>query len=166
MQLARRLVFAGVLLATSGCSTSPDAPTSSTPAPSSTAPSGPNDIDADLPAPPAPPTDDAPSRTAAEQAAADTMVAFMQVDLDADDWLAGMSAHLTPAATADYLGTDPLEVPARQLTGPARYAGSTSAYLATVTVPTDVGDYQLLLVREGQGAPWLAETLTPPEGLR
>lgn len=93
------------------------------------------------------------------------MAAFLQVELDPESWLTQLSPHLSPTARAAYFGTDPLEVPARQVTGPARYEGSTSAYLATVVVPTDVGDYRLLLVREGQDAPWLVETLTPPGGL-
>lgn len=93
------------------------------------------------------------------------MAAFLRVDLDADSWLTGLSEHLSPTARAAYVGTDPLEVPARTLTGPAVYEPSTSAYLATVVIPTDVGDYRLLLSREGQGAPWLTETLTPPDNL-
>ena len=145
-----------------GCS-APEAP----PGPSSAAlPTGPNDVEADLPPAAPSPTDDAASRAAAEVAATATMTSFVQVQLGPAQWLDELSGHLTAAAREAYVGTDPLEVPARQLTGPARYAGSTSAYLATVTVPTNVGDYQLLLVREGQGAPWLVETLTPPDGLQ
>ena len=151
---------AAALLA--GCSAPETPPVAS----STTLPTGPNDVQADLPPAAPSPTDDAASQAAAEAAATATMTSFVQVQLAATQWLAELSEHLTAAAREAYVGTDPLEVPARQQTGPARYAGSTSGYLAIVTVPTDVGDYQLLLVREGQGAPWLAETLTPPEGLR
>ena len=132
---------------------------------SSASPSGPNDVDADLPDPLAYPSDDTASRAAAVTAAEATMAAFLRVDLDADTWLTGLSEHLSPTARAAYVGTNPLEVPARTLTGPAVYEPSTSAYLATVVIPTDVGDYRLLLSREGQGAPWLTETLTPPDNL-
>ena len=159
----RLLVTAAAVAALlAGCS-APEAPPVVS---SATLPTGPNDVEADLPPAAPSPTDDAASQAAAEAAATATMTSFIQVQLGATQWLDELSEHLTAAAREAYVGTDPLEVPARQLTGPARYAGSTSAYLATVTVPTDVGDYQLLLVREGQGAPWLAETLTPPEGLR
>lgn len=145
------------------CSSAPADPPA---APTAALPTGPNDVAAELPAPAPSPVDDAASRTEAEVAATATMTSFIQVQLPPDEWLLELSPHLTASARDAYVGTDPLEVPARQLTGPARWAGSSSAYLAAVTVPTDVGDYQLLLVREGQGAAWLAETLTPPDGLR
>ena len=156
----------GLALVCSGCGLGPTSPTSaSATSEGSLTPSGPNDVDAELPDPLAYPSDDTASRAAAVVAAEATMAAFLRVDLDSDSWLSGLSEHLSPAARAAYVGTDPLEVPARAITGPAVYEPSTSAYLATVVVSTDVGDYRLLLSREGQGAPWLTETLTPPDNL-
>lgn len=160
-----RLVLCGMAtLVTMACSAPKDQAAPS--APSAPAPSGPNDVGADLPAPSAYPTDDAASRTAAEMVAAAAMTSFVRVDLTAEDWLSQLSTHLTADAASAYYGTDPLEVPVRAITGPARWDGSTSAYLTNVVVPTEVGDYRLLLVRDGQGSPWLVQTITPPDGVR
>jgi hypothetical protein len=154
------------MAATAACSAPADraAPAPST-ATAPTAPIGPNDVGAELPTPSAYPTDDAASRATAQDAAAEAMAVFLRVDLSAAEWLAGLSAHLTADAAGAFYGTDPLEVPARAITGQPRWDGSTSGYLAEVVVPTDVGDYRLLLVREGQGAPWLVQTITPPDGV-
>lgn len=159
------LVLCGMAaLVTVACSAPTDRAAPS--APSASAPSGPNDVGADLPAPSAYPTDDAASRTAAETVAAAAMASFVRVDLTAEDWLSQLSTHLTADAAIAYYGTDPLEVPARAVTGMARWDGSTSAYLADVVVPTEVGDYRLLLVRDGRDSPWLVQTITPPDSVR
>lgn len=152
-----------VVAATTACSAPADR---STPAlATATAPIGPNDVAAELPTPAAYPSDDAASRAAAQDTAADAMAAFVRVDLTADEWLARLSALLTVDAASAFYGTDPLEVPARAVTGAARWGSSTSVYLAEVVVPTDVGDYRLMLVREGQGTPWLVQAITPPDGV-
>jgi len=156
------------------CSGPPQATSTSTP-PSSTvpvggpagaSPTGPGDTRADLPAPQPAPTDDIASRLEAETVAAAAMTSFVRVDLLAGDWWSQLSTHLSADAASAYYGTDPLQVPARAVTGAPRWDGSTSAYLANVVVPTDVGDYKLLLVRDAQGSPWLVQTITPPDGVR
>lgn len=160
----RRLVpWCAVIAVATACSIPSDRAVDATP--TATAPSGPNDVGAELPATAAYPTDDAASRAAAETLAGEAMASFVRVDLPADAWLDQLSPRLTGDAVSALYGTDPLEVPARQVTGPPRWDGSTSAYLATVVVPTDVGDYRLLLVQEGQGAPWLVQNISPPAGL-
>ena len=63
------------------------------------------------------------------------------------DWWAGVSPLLSPSAVVAYAGTDPAEVPAHRVTGAARVGTSPSAFLASVFVPTDAGDYAVLLVR-------------------
>ena len=153
-------VMVGSLVA---CSAPPQPATSATS--TATAPSGPNDVAADLPSPVAYPTEDGASRAAAEAVAGAAMTSFVRIDLPADAWLDQLSPRLTGDAVSAFYGTDPLEVPARQVTGPPRWDGSTSAYLATVVVPTDVGNYRVLLIREGQGAPWLVQNISPPDGL-
>lgn len=159
----RLVPLCAVIAVATACSVPPAPAADATP--TATAPSGPNDVGAELPAAAAYPTDDAASRAAAEAAAGEAMTSFMRVDLPADAWLDQLSPRLTGDAVSAFYGTDPLEVPARQITGPPRWDGSTSTYLATVVVPTDVGEYRLLLVREGQGAPWLVQNISPPDGL-
>ncbi len=113
-----------------------------------------------LPAPLPQPTDDAPSRDAALARGTAAVTAFARPQLDPGQWWAELSPLLSPAAAEAYAGTDPVEVPAREVTGPARTGDSPSAFLATVFVPTDAGEYAVLLVREGGGAPWLVERIT------
>ncbi len=130
------------------------------------APGGATDQDAELPAPEAVPTWDAPSRLSAVGQARTALAAFARPQLPRATWWSLLAPLLTPTAQAAYQGTDPAQVPVRAVTGPGRLVDETSAYLARVELPTDVGPYLVLLVRDGQGAPWLVERLTPPAGLR
>jgi len=128
--------------------------------------SGPDDADESAPPPPGPASQDAASTAAAVAVALQTMTAFARPTVDAGTWFVELEPLLTPAARTAFYGTDPDEVPAHAVTGPGRPETTPSAYLATVTVPTDVGDYRLLLSREDGAAGWLVETITPPDGVR
>ena len=90
------------------------------------------------------------------------MTTFTDHRADADSWWADLEPALSAQAAADYAGTDPAAVPARAVTGTAVLVDDSSAYLASVEVPTDAGAYEVLLSRAGAGAPWLVERLTPP----
>lgn len=142
-----------------GCGTTIEAPGPDTPAGTAAAPPVPGHGPAPLPAPLPPPTDDAASVDAASAVASAAVTAFARPDVDADLWWAELSPLLSPAATTAYASTDPSLVPARAVTGPPRTGESPSSYLATVFVPTDAGEYAVLLVREGGGAPWLVERI-------
>ncbi|SFL26951.1 hypothetical protein [Geodermatophilus ruber] len=150
----------GVMLLLAGCGGSP---VRSAPSPTSAAATAepPGDVHADLPAPEPAPTDDASSDQAALDTAVTALSAFTRPDLEPESWWTALSPLLTPAAAAAYEGTDPQQVPASAVTGPPRGSPDSSAYLATVLVPTDAGEYAVLLVREGGGAPWLVERFTP-----
>ena len=113
-----------------------------------------------LPTPLPPPTHDAGSSDAALAQATAAVTAFARPGLDAQTWWAELAPLLSPAALEAYAGTDPAEVPASAVTGPAWPGESASNYLATVFVPTTAGDYAVLLVREGGGAPWLVERIS------
>jgi hypothetical protein len=166
-----------VALASSGCSGAADVPGSADAAgsgvPSST-PASPTDATPSpeaghrtgtFPAPLPHPTDDAASATSALSLGTAAVTAFARPDVGPDRWWAELAPLLSPAAALAYEGTDPAEVPARLVTGPAWAGDSPSSFLATVFVPTDAGDYAVLMVREGSGAPWLVEriTLVPPD---
>jgi hypothetical protein len=107
------------------------------------------------------PSADAASRRAALDAATTTVTAFARPGETPAAWWAGLSPLLSPAGAVAYLGTDPAEIPAHEVTGPASVGASPSAFLATVFVPTDAGEYAVLLVRADAGAPWLAERIEP-----
>jgi hypothetical protein len=119
-------------------------------------------------APPAPvlPTQDATSSAAAVDLAHRAMTAFARPTIDDGQWFEELAPLLTSAARSAYTGTDPAEVPARAVTGGGRLEESPSAFLAYVVVPTDVGDYRLMLSRPSADGEWLVETITAPDGVR
>ena len=121
------------------------------------------DEEFDLPAPEPSPTWDDAARGAAVRRAEEVLGAFARPGTPAPQWFAELSPLLTPQAAREHALTDPANVPARAVTGPGVLREDPSPYLAHVSVPTDVGAYDVLLVREGQGAPWLVDRLTPPE---
>lgn len=129
------------------------------------------------------PTWDADARAAALEHATATMTAFARpaaglppgqsTDQLADQWWAGLAPLLTVSGQQAYAAVDPAEVPPQAVTGEAVLVDDTSAWLARVRVPTDVGDYTLLLVRadpaDSSADPsvnlWATETITPPAAL-
>jgi hypothetical protein len=157
----------GTLLGLAACATGDDpagpGPPDTTAAPQATATTaapGPGDAGHALPPPPPHPTDDATSDQAALAVGTAAVTAFARPDLPAELWWAGLSPLLSPAATEAYVGTDPAEVPAHTVTGPAWSGESESTFLALTFVPTDAGDYAVLLVRDGGNAPWLVERIS------
>jgi hypothetical protein len=159
----RRITAAAALAAAlvlGGCSSGADR---SQPAPEPTAAptTGPGDADADLPTAEPVPVDDADSQQAALDAATAALTVFARPDADPAQWWSELSPLLSPTAAVAYEDTDPGAVPASAVTGPPRPTPAVSPYLSTVLVPTDAGEYAVLLVREGGGSPWLVERITP-----
>lgn len=110
------------------------------------------------------PSWDAESRQSAVDAATAAMRAFARPGLDAKTWWAELEPHLTDQAAQDYAYVDPAAVPARKVTGRAQLVDDTSAYVAVVEVPTNIGAYRLILSRQDAGDPWGVDRFTPPEG--
>lgn len=129
-----------------------------------TAPAGaPPDEDIPLDSGPLPTWDDT-SRAAVVQAASTTMAAFAQPGVDHDTWWAGLREHITPESAPDLVLVDPANIPASRVTGDGRITADTSAAVASVVVPTDSGDWTLVMVRASGADPWLADRITPPAG--
>jgi len=105
------------------------------------------------------------SRAAAVAAAETVMTAFARPTLDQTTWWAQLSPLLTQQAQLDYSYVDPANVPASAVTGHGALVDETSAYVARVQVPTDIGTYTLVLTRAGADSPWQASKLSPPEGV-
>lgn len=171
-------VLAAVVLGAAGCSED----STVAPAPATTAPTGEpaptptgTPLDYELPAEDEDyPQWDSASREQAVAAGDAVMRAFVRPVPGADaspieaGWWETLAPLLTPEAKDAYFYVDPAEVPATTVTGPAALVEpqpGTTAFLATVQVPTDVGTYEVLLARTGGRAPWLAERITPPESL-
>lgn len=113
------------------------------------------------------PGDEGPSEAAegdAEEAGAaahDAVEAYFATD-DPEEWWSEFSAHLTPSAQEVWQYTDPRRVPAGAPEGNAEY-GLVSATDAEITVPTTIGDFQLVMVRADSDDPWKVSYLEPPE---
>lgn len=166
-------------LALSACSGQGESPSTTTPPPTPASTSTPLDLDQFTPAPEGAidedtgetitarpvPTWDEQSRAAAVEAAQAAMNAFARPSLDYTTWWAELSPLLTQQAQQDYSYVDPANVPATAVTGPGTVVDETSAYVASVEVPTDVGTYTLVLTRADAASPWLASRFTPPEGV-
>ena len=135
--------------------------TTDTPGPAPSAPV-PLNYDTGEPAISANPVWDDTARAAAQNAATAAMGAFARPDLPAEQWWADLAPLMSVEAQIDYQYVDPVNVPARAVTGPARIIDDTSASVVQVLVPTDAGDYTVIVSRTGAGAVWLAERISPP----
>lgn len=116
----------------------------------------------DVPAPELPIWDE-DSHAQALARAEGFMRAWARPDLDTTAWLTGVRGFLSPSAVEGFLWTDPAFIPATQVTGPAHLAADPSATTATVRVPTDAGDHDVLLVRPDAQTAWMVAQLTPAE---
>lgn len=96
------------------------------------------------------------SRAAAVAAAEAALTAYARPGLDHDTWWAGLEPHLTQKAAQDYVDVDPARIPVSKLTGPGTIIQDSSAYVAMVKIPTNAGRYDVLVIRSGGSAPWLA----------
>jgi len=110
------------------------------------------------------PTWDAASRAAVTAAATTVLTAFARPDLSYDQWWTALEPLLSAQAQLDYAYVDPANVAAKAVTGEAQIVDESSAYVAHVQVPTDVGTYTLVLSRVDGSAAWLTERITPPAG--
>ena len=106
------------------------------------------------------PGDEGPAE-AAGTAAHGAVEAYFATD-DPEAWWPAFSKHLTPAAQEVWQYTDPRRVPSGAPEGSAEY-GPVSATDAEVTVPTTIGDFQLVMVRADAGDPWKVSYMEPPE---
>ena len=106
---------------------------------------------------------DQASRTSALEAAGDVMAAFARPDLPFDQWWAQLQPMLDQQASRDYSYMDPSVIPVTTVTGEGTLLDEDSAYIARVAVPTDAGEYIVLMSRQDANAPWLTSRITPPE---
>lgn len=90
---------------------------------------------------------------------------FSRRTVPSSAWWSDLEPVLTPGARQAYQGTDPRNVPAAKITGPAKLTPASTARVARVSVPTDVGAYLVILTRSPDRPTWLAERIMPPENI-
>ena len=93
------------------------------------------------------------------------MAAYARPYLEHDVWWADLSPNLTHRARQDYAYVQPATIAATALTGPGQINAEPSAYVVHVTVPTDVGVYEVILARADGVSPWLVARFLTPEGV-
>ncbi|MGP4978675.1 hypothetical protein [Brachybacterium tyrofermentans] len=108
-----------------------------------------------------PPAAEEGDAEAAAEAGTDAITAFFDTK-DAEEWWPQFSTHLTPAAQDVWQYTDPGRVPSGKVEGTVEL-GPVSATDAEVTVPSSIGDFHLVLVRETGDDPWKVSAIEPPE---
>jgi hypothetical protein len=157
MNTARQTLFALLVAATlvlSGCSpATPDTapPTTTTPNPAA------EEADHDHDDGPGPAIS-VPPPPAALNAATAYVRAWARPHLDHDTWYAGTRPLATPAYAQLLADTDPANMPAQVVTGPARAVSATTA-VVVADVPTDTGTVRVRLTSaDGR---WLVATCTP-----
>lgn len=178
MRIYRFVPIAAAVALTAGCTGPTDSPEeepASSPAPSVEEPA-PSDGNEGEPSEwDVAPTDQAPlvrgdegpapaeagdAEAAAKEAKA-TVEAFFATE-DEEKWWPTFSKHLTPAAQEVWKYTDPARVPEGKAQGTVT-AGPVSATDAEMTVPSTLGEFQLVLVRDRPEDPWLVSAIEPPE---
>lgn len=102
--------------------------------------------------------------------AEEAMATFADHDRSYDEWWAALSPMLTNDALVAYGDTNPARVRPSQVTGAGEVASAPNFNQMSVLVPTDVGQYTIELVRQGDDNPngtpsWFVDRLTPPADL-
>ena len=104
---------------------------------------------------------------AAKEVAVNALNDFARPEMEEIQWANDFARWLTPEATTAYSAVDPANVPVTEVTGPAVLdIDDTNGFGVMATVPTDVGDYGVQLIRQGQDEPWKVNRLFPPEGIK
>jgi hypothetical protein len=152
------------LLTLTGCIPTTDtgplpSDTSSSPADGTTpdAQVAPEDDATVIPVPPAASSSESTAITAAEHAVA----TFARPDLPYQQWINELYPLMSQAGAAAYEGTDPANIPVRQVTGDGTVLDGATDVALIVEVPTDVGPYTVSLSRSSTDAPWLADRIRP-----
>jgi hypothetical protein len=106
--------------------------------------------------------DDA-SKAAALATATKAMATYARPTAPAAAWIQELGQLTTPQAAADYQDTDPADIPATRITGPAQLkADPGNGYGCHALIPTDAGTYDVQLLRSAANAPWQVNRITPP----
>ncbi|WP_245702930.1 hypothetical protein [Arthrobacter subterraneus] len=148
--------------ATNEDSPTPEPPPTSTYTPSHSVGGGPQAPDTDVPENPEWTPE---AEEAAKEVAVNAMRDFARPEVEETQWANDFARWLTPDATVSYSSVDPANVPVTEVTGPATLEiDEANGFGVIATVPTDIGDYRVQLLRQGQDEPWKVNRLYPPEG--
>ncbi len=146
----------------------PSASTSVPPSPESSAAPSPVIIDEDTGRPlevvEVPVWDEA-SRASVVSAGVRAMELYARPKITQARWYGDLAVLMTDQAKADYAYVEPQAIAATAVSSGGVLVDDTSAYVGHVSVPTDVGVYAVMLIRQSATDPWLISKFTLPEGL-
>lgn len=97
------------------------------------------------------------------QRAAEAVTAFCQPALGAADWLGGLNPYLTQRAGAAFQTVDPANIPCSAVSGDAAFLIEPNEHYTETSVPTDAGDFTVVMERFDLSQPWLAERIQPAQ---
>ena len=131
-----------------------------------TAPRNHNEQGPDIaPTGPLPTEWDEQSVKSALETATKAMELYARPHLDQETWWDDLAPMLGDQARMLYAYVEPRAVHATRVTGKAKITDDSSTLLVYVTVPTNVGDYQVMLNRIDANSPWEVALFILPEGL-
>ncbi|RFA17762.1 hypothetical protein [Subtercola boreus] len=102
--------------------------------------------------------------TEAKVIAVGAVAAFCRPALDQQTWINALYPFLSQTAAVSYETVNPGRVPCTAVMGDARLRDTDGSYTTRVFVPTDAGEYSVLLNRSDVSDPWLVEQITPYTG--
>lgn len=103
-----------------------------------------------------------PEAAAAAEAAAEAVLTAWLSGEPYDQWWAQLEPLMNVTGAQIYERVDPTEIAPATIQGAAIAHETTTGYLVEVTVPTTQGEYVVVLTRDVEGDPWLAERLRVP----
>lgn len=105
---------------------------------------------------------DTESLTSASETARAAMTAFARPNLDRETWFTELRPYLSQRAGRDYAYLEPHVLPVNEVTGEPRLDEADTSLVLSVFVPTNAGEYELILTRDDGASPWQVSRFNPP----
>jgi hypothetical protein len=110
---------------------------------------------------------DEASKKAALDTATQAMTLYARPAVPDKVWIQELGQLLTSQAVADYQYVDPANIPVKKITGPGQLkVDENNGFGCHVVFPTDVGNYDVQLLRSAADKPWQVNRFTPPNGTK
>ena len=110
---------------------------------------------------------DEASKKAALDTATQAMTLYARPTVTDKVWIQELGQILTSQAVADYQYVDPANIPVKKITGPGQLkVDENNGFGCHVVFATDVGNYDVQLLRSAADKPWQVNRFTPPNGTK
>ncbi|WP_427019529.1 hypothetical protein ACQCSX_23445 (plasmid) [Pseudarthrobacter sp. P1] len=110
---------------------------------------------------------DEASKKAALDTATQAMTLYARPTVTDKVWIQELGQILSSQAVADYQYVDPANIPVKKITGPGQLkVDENNGFGCHVVFATDVGNYDVQLLRSAADKPWQVNRFTPPNGTK